>query len=249
MQLEFKTITKQYKKKTALDKFSLTLSEGVHALLGPNGAGKSTLMNILVGLLKPTEGEVLLDGQDVREMGETFRGMLGYLPQNPGFYPSFTGKQIMEYYSSLKGLKNPKERIDELLTMVNLEADAHKKYREYSGGMKRRLGIAVTLLNDPAVIVFDEPTAGLDPKERVRFRKVVEQLGRDKIILVATHIVSDVEYVADSIILLKEGKIVAVGAPEELRDAVSQERCESEMRDAVTLEDVYMHYFEEEMVE
>ncbi len=244
MELIFDQVTKKYNTKLALDQFSLTLTPGVHALLGPNGAGKSTLMNILVGLLLPTEGQILFDGREVRGMGEEFRELLGYLPQNPGFYPSFTGRQIMLYYSALKGLKNPEKRVDELLEMVNLKEDAKKKYRAYSGGMKRRLGIAVTLLNDPKLLVLDEPTAGLDPKERIRFRNVLQQLSKDKIILVATHIVSDVESIADNIILLKEGRIVALGNPAELEEQVA----EQSGKETASLEDVYMQFFEEESV-
>ncbi len=220
MTLEFKNVTKKYRSKTALNGFTATLTEGVYALLGPNGAGKSTLMNILAGLLKPTAGEILLDGQSTEKLGRQFRNILGYLPQDPGFYPTFSGYELMKYYAALKDIKRPEERINELLRFVNLSDDSKRKYKEYSGGMKRRLGIAVCLLNDPKILILDEPTAGLDPKERMRFRNIIGKIGRDKTVILATHIVSDVESIADCFILLKNGETAAVRTADEILDIV-----------------------------
>lgn len=221
MELIFEHIKKKYKAKTALDDVSIKLSEGVHALLGPNGAGKSTLMNILAGLLKPTNGVIMLDGIDVLKMGANFRNILGYLPQNPGFYPNFSAYDLMKYFSELKKVPNAKSKIDELLNFLNLSEDSNRKYGEYSGGMKRRLGIAVSLLNDPKILILDEPTAGLDPKERMRFRNIISQIGRNKIIILATHIVPDIETIADNVILLKSGKVVFFGNTSKAVDSVN----------------------------
>ncbi len=167
MELSLNNISKKYKTKQALTDINITLHEGVYALLGPNGAGKSTLMNILVGLIPATAGEVLLDGKSTASLGADFRSLLGFLPQEPGFYPSFSGYDIMRYYADLKGVPDARQRINELLELVSLTPDKKRRVGQYSGGMKRRLGIAVALLNSPKILVMDEPSAGLDPEERM----------------------------------------------------------------------------------
>ena len=216
MELEFKNVCKSYKSKQALTDFSVTLQEGVHALLGPNGAGKSTLMNILAGLLKQTSGSVTLDGTDTDKMGAVFREILGFMPQELGFYKSFSAVETLEYYAALRDVKDSKKRIDELLSLVNLQEDKKRRVGGYSGGMKRRLGIALALLNDPKILILDEPTAGLDPKERMRFRNVISQVGFGKIVILATHIVSDVESISDDCLLLKDGRLIDKGSTDEL---------------------------------
>ncbi len=216
MELRFKKLCKAYSKKQALIDFDITLTSGVHALLGPNGAGKSTLMNILAGLLRQSSGDILLDGKSVFTMGAAFREMLGYMPQELGFYPSFTAQQTLEYYAVLRDVSGSKKRISELLDLVNLQGDKDRKIKGYSGGMKRRLGIALALLNDPQILILDEATAGLDPKERMRFRNVISQIGFGRIVIFATHIVSDIESISDDCLMLKDGMLIDSGSSESL---------------------------------
>lgn len=215
MELKIDNLTKQYGDKTAIDQVSFSLTPGVTGLLGANGAGKSTLMRMVCGVMKPTSGSITLDQYDVTE--KEYRNLIGYLPQDFGYYPEFTGMEFLLYVAALKGLDRQTAgmRSRELLEQVNLEKDGAKKIKTYSGGMKRRLGIAQALLNRPKLIVLDEPTAGLDPKERVRFRHIFEQLGRDNIVLLSTHIVSDIEKCADRVMVIKEGKKVFDGTEEE----------------------------------
>lgn len=215
MELKIDNLTKQYGNKTAIDQVSFSLTPGVTGFLGANGAGKSTLMRMVCGVMKPTSGSITLDQYDVTE--KEYRNLIGYLPQDFGYYPEFTGMEFLLYVAALKGLDRQTAgmRSRELLEQVNLEKDGAKKIKTYSGGMKRRLGIAQALLNRPKLIVLDEPTAGLDPKERVRFRHIFEQLGRDNIVLLSTHIVSDIEKCADRVMVIKEGKKVFDGTEEE----------------------------------
>lgn len=208
MELTVRELTRQYKDKRAVDGVSLRLTEGINGLLGANGAGKTTLMRMLCGILKPTTGSIALDGVDVSS--EDYRAVLGYLPQDFGYYPDFTGLDFLLYLAALKGLSrsHAKRKAKELLELVSLKDAGGKKIKTYSGGMKQRLGIAQALLNDPSLLIVDEPTAGLDPKERVRFRKLIAGLGQDTIVLLSTHIVSDVEKIADHMLMMSEGKII-----------------------------------------
>ena len=208
MELTVHGLTKQYKDKRAVDRVDLRLTEGINGLLGANGAGKTTLMRMLCGILRPTTGSIALDGVDVSS--EDYRAVLGYLPQDFGFYPDFTGLDLLLYLAALKGLSrsHAKRKAKELLELVSLKDAGEKKIKTYSGGMKQRLGIAQALLNDPSLLIVDEPTAGLDPKERVRFRKLIAGLGQDTIVLLSTHIVSDVEKIAGHMLMMSDGKII-----------------------------------------
>lgn len=209
MELELKDISKKYGKKEVLHNFNADFTEGIYGLLGPNGAGKTTLMNIVAGIIKPDNGAVYLNGNDTVKMGKEFRKILGYLPQNPGLYPFYTGEEILKYFAKLKGVESSSENIYKLLDMVHLSNDAKKKVGDYSGGMKKRMGIAITLLNDPQIIIMDEPTAGLDPEERIRFRNIVSRIKYNSIIIISTHIVSDIEHIADNVMLLGDGQLLA----------------------------------------
>ena len=211
MELNVNRLTKQYKNKIAVDRISYIFREGIYGLLGANGAGKTTLMRMLCGILEPTGGEVSFNGTSVAT--EEYRAALGYLPQDFGYYPGFTGYDFLLYMAALKGLGrgHSKKKAKELLSFVSLEDMAKKKIKTYSGGMKQRLGIAQALLNDPKILILDEPTAGLDPKERVRFRNLLEGLGKDTIVVLSTHIVSDVDKIADAILLMKDGQLIFHG--------------------------------------
>lgn len=211
MELSIDRLTKQYQNKIAVDRISLRLNTGIYGLLGANGAGKTTLMRMVCGILKPTSGTITFDGIDVSE--ERYRSMLGYLPQDFGYYPEFTGEDFLLYMAALKGMRKPQARRKtvELLKLVSLHDVAKKKIKTYSGGMKQRLGIAQALLNQPKLLVLDEPTAGLDPKERVRFRDLIKDLGKDSIVLLSMHIVSDIEHIADDILMMKSGQLIYQG--------------------------------------
>ncbi|MCI9380970.1 MAG: ABC transporter ATP-binding protein [Dorea sp.] len=207
MELQLQDLRKQYGEKCAVNNVSVNLAPGVYGLLGANGAGKTTLMRMICGVLKPTSGNIRLNGKTVEQLGEQYYTHLGYMPQDFGFYPDFTAREFMLYMAAVKGLDKrlAKKRTENLLHMVNLSDVADKKIKSYSGGMKQRLGIAQAELNSPSILILDEPTAGLDPKERVRFRNLISDFAKEKIVILSTHIVSDVSYIADTILMMKQG--------------------------------------------
>ncbi|MDE6675022.1 MAG: ABC transporter ATP-binding protein [Acetatifactor sp.] len=231
MELILDRVSKQYQNKIAVDRISLKLQRGVYGLLGANGAGKTTLMRMICGILQPTSGTITFDGLDVS--CEDYRSILGYLPQDFGYYPDFTGIDFLLYMAALKGLPkaHARRRASQLLELVDLQDKARKKVRTYSGGMKQRLGIAQALLNEPKLLVLDEPTAGLDPKERVRFRNLIAEIGKDNIVLLSTHILSDIEHIADTVLMMKNGQLIYQGRHEDGQE---------------DLEAFYMEQFEEE---
>ncbi len=220
MELIIDRLTKQYQNKIAVDHISFMFTEGVYGLLGANGAGKTTLIRMLCGVLKPTDGKVKFNGIDVSN--ENYRDALGYLPQDFGYYPEFTAFEFLCYIASLKGLSKytAKEKSKELLELVALTNVKKKKIKTFSGGMKQRLGIAQAMLNNPKILILDEPTAGLDPKERVRFRNLISKLGTDRIVLLSTHIVSDVENIANTILVMKDGQLIHQGSLEKIMKVI-----------------------------
>lgn len=222
MVLSLDRLTKTFKKKVAVDHLSVEMQAGVYGLLGANGAGKTTLMRMICAILEPSSGEVLLDGKDVSDMGADYRDLLGYLPQDFGYYPNYSAKDYLQYISVLKGIsrQEAERKIKDLLETVGLSDVSKKKIRTFSGGMKQRLGIAQALLNDPQILILDEPTAGLDPKERVRFRNLISSLANDRIVILSTHIVSDIEAIADRVFVMKQGQFVSQGSIRELVEEV-----------------------------
>ena len=218
MKLEIKELSKKYGEIQALDKASMELENGIYGLLGPNGAGKSTLINLLTDNVKRESGQILWDGVDILKLGKLYRNILGYMPQEQGYYEDFTAGTFLMYMAQIKGMKKKeaKKRTEELLRIVNLEINRNDKIGGLSGGMKQRLMLAQALLNDPKILILDEPTAGVDPQERIRIRNFISQIAKDKIVILATHIISDVEAIAKEIILLKKGKIIGKGTPESL---------------------------------
>ena len=234
MELKIENLTKKYGEKTALQSFSYTFSSGIYGILGANGAGKSTLMNLITDNVKRTEGKILWDGTDILELGKKFRSLVGYMPQQQGMYPEYSAVGFLRYIASVKEIprKAANEQIGQLLEVVNLKDAAHKKLGGFSGGMKQRVLLAQALLGSPMVLILDEPTAGLDPKERLRLRNYINDLSENRIVFLTTHIVSDIESIAEDVLLMKDGQLVTHGAPADLIASVSGNN----------LEDVYMAY-------
>lgn len=244
MELELKELSKSYGSVKALNKISYTFKPGIYGILGANGAGKSTMINLITDNVSRDSnngGNILYDGEDILKLGKKFRAIVGYMPQQQGFYEDFSPKAFLKYMAEVKGLKRKNEegksvaqQIDELLEVVNLTSVAYKKIGGFSGGMKQRVLLAQALLGNPKVLILDEPTAGLDPKERIGIRNYIAELSKDKIILFATHVVSDIECIADKVILVKKGQIVATGTPVELIEKMQGKVAEL----TCTLEDV-----------
>jgi ABC-2 type transport system ATP-binding protein len=220
MKLSMENVSKVFGDKRAVDDVSVELTNGVYGFLGANGSGKTTLMRMLATVSKPTSGSITLDGEDIWKMDDRYRDLLGYLPQHIGYYKNFTVEKFLLYIASLKGLNknDASERLEELLQTVNLMEKRKVKMGKLSGGMKQRVGIAQALLNNPKILIVDEPTAGLDPKERIRFRNLLGQISKDRIVLLSTHIVSDIEFIAKEILIMKDGKLIEKDTPQNLMD-------------------------------
>lgn len=234
MELCIEGLTKYYGQKIALRRFSYTFTPGIYGILGANGAGKSTLMNLITDNVKRSEGQILWNGTDILKLGASFRTLLGYMPQQQGMYSDFTARAFLRYMADIKGLnrKQAKRQIEELFELVNLKDVAHKKLGGFSGGMRQRVLLAQALLGEPQILILDEPTAGLDPKERLRLRQYISDLAENRIVFLTTHIVSDIESIATDVLLMKDGELVCHGSPEELITSVQGNN----------LEDVYMAY-------
>ncbi|HBJ11132.1 MAG TPA: ABC transporter ATP-binding protein [Ruminococcaceae bacterium] len=237
MELMLSGVTKNYGHFTALQDFTYVFKEGVYGLLGPNGAGKSTLMNLITGNLSPDRGEILLNGKSIKDLGISYLKHIGFVPQQQNLYPTFTGKRFLYYMAALKGMdkKRADLEIPEILNMLNLTKQQDKKIREYSGGMKQRLLIGQALLDHPSILIFDEPTAGLDPKERIGIRNIISGFSEDRIVIFATHVVSDVEKAATEVLFLKDGLLLP--AQKETQDWKDKK---------ISLEEVYLHFFGDE---
>lgn len=243
-ELKLMDVQKKYKDKEAVRKFNYTFTNGVYGLLGENGAGKTTLMRLICGVLQPTGGSIYCDNIEIASMGAEYRRLLGYLPQDFGYYGDFTAERFLRYMAALKALPEDyaDSRIDELLDMVELKNVKKKKLKTFSGGMIRRIGIAQALLNDPEILILDEPTAGLDPKERVRFRKVISSLGKNRIVLLSTHIVSDIDYIADKILIMKNGELIQEGTEKKIIEKVEGHvwKCVVSEKEAERIENLYI---------
>ena len=222
--IELSAVEKRFRDRTAVRKTDLCLESGVYGLLGENGAGKTTLMRMICGVMKPTGGRIRCDGIEIGQLGRAYRRLLGYLPQDFGYYGEFSARRFLRYMAALKAMPQDRaeRRIDEMLDLVDLAPFQKQKLKTFSGGMLRRIGIAQALLNDPEILILDEPTAGLDPRERVRFRNIISSLGKERTVVLSTHIVSDVDYIADQIMIMKHGEIAAEGTAQELTRAAGK---------------------------
>ena len=228
-ELALEKLSKSYGEKRALNRVSFSFHAGLYGILGPNGAGKSTMMNLITDNLKPTEGKVLYNGKEITSLGKSYLTKLGYMPQQEGFYDAFSGRMFLSYMAEMKGIPRRKAnvQIEEILERVNLQADAHRKISEYSGGMQKRLMLGQALLGDPRILLLDEPTAGLDPVERIRLRNYIHELSRDRIILFTTHIVSDIQEIADQVLMMKDGRIVKSGPIPRILQEIREEALEN----------------------
>jgi len=246
VELKIEHLTKRYGSVTALENFSVTLRPGIYGLLGANGAGKSTLINLLTDNIKRSGGIITFDGEEIIRMGERFRALLGYMPQQQGIYENMTARSFVSYIGRLKGLRGAalREQVERLLRLTSLEEVQHKKLGSFSGGMKQRALLAQALLGSPKVLLLDEPTAGLDPKERIRVRNYIKALAEDRIVLLATHIVSDVESIANQVLLMKGGRLVGMDTPQKLVDSVPNTW--EPVQGRMSLEDVYLYYLGED---
>ena len=245
-ELKLRHVTKKYGDKLALDDFSFTFREGIYGILGANGAGKSTLMNLITDNLKRDGGNILFRGREIRYLGQHYRKVLGYMPQQQGMYEGMTAESFLVYLARLKEIPRRElmNEVDRVLDMVGMDDVRHHRIRSFSGGMKQRVLLAQALLGDPKVLILDEPTAGLDPKERARLRNHIYQLAQERIVLLATHIVSDIEAIADRILLLKDGRLLRYGTPEELITSLPETW--KPVLHSLSLEDVYLYYLGDE---
>lgn len=242
-ELTLDRITRHFKNKIAVDNVSLTLREGIYGFLGANGAGKTTLLRMICGVMKPSTGEIRCNGIEIGRLDGDYRYLLGYLPQDFGYYPDFTARRYLEYLAACKAVPKDlaREKVQEMLALTGLGGDQHCKIRTFSGGMLRRLGIAQALLNDPEILILDEPTAGLDPRERIRFRNIISSLSKGRIIILSTHIVSDVEFIADKILLMKQGRIIQQGTVSEVTWSITGRVWEylAKPEEAIRLNDIF----------
>lgn len=242
-ELTLDRITRHFKNKIAVDNVSLTLREGIYGFLGANGAGKTTLLRMICGVLKPSTGEIRCNGIEIGRLDGDYRYLLGYLPQDFGYYPDFTARRYLEYLAACKAVPKDlaREKVQEMLALTGLGGDQHCKIHTFSGGMLRRLGIAQALLNDPEILILDEPTAGLDPRERIRFRNIISSLSKGRIIILSTHIVSDVEFIADKILLMKQGRIIQQGTVSEVTGSITGRVWEylAKPEEAIRLNDIF----------